>query len=400
MVNLLFYFIGLCNRFNLSNSNISFGSGKSIQLSIFVLMVICYHNMPAQQFGFLEPANTYLFNEAYTVEPLPSKLQSDSSKNKSSKKPEIGGVIQVHFLEQFNTNGDTIDDPAGFRILRARLEVKGIINDFTTYEIMIDPRAPENTGILRDAFIAFDLGINQSLRVGQQKTQFGFENRESSNRLYFVNRTEMSDNLSRGANLRDIGLGLIGDIKINDKWRFENAITFTNGSKINVAGPWEFSKVKNTWARAGLRYKTKDITIWTGLSGGKGGYTDVGNLLTDPVDDAFIKFERYGVDVEVDNKFIFFASEYVGGKEVINDTISYPFGYYGILAAKTKYKIGPAIRYDVLDDEWKRWTLCAYYGLPKDKLRLMVNYEFRGYIAPETLYGHDDRLYIQLQVVF
>ena len=140
----------------------------------------------------------------------------DSTKNNFEKyKPEISGVLQVHYLNEFNTNGDSVRDPDGFRILRARLIAKGKINKFISYEIMIDPRAPEQGGVLRDAFIEFKLSKSQSLRLGQQKTQFGYENNESITELFVVNRADMSDNLSRGYNLRDAGIGLLGKIKLS-----------------------------------------------------------------------------------------------------------------------------------------------------------------------------------------
>jgi len=326
--------------------------------------------------------------------------RADSVKKKAQKyKPEISGMLQVHYLEEFNTNGDTIDDPGGFRILRARLIAKGKINKFTSYELMVDPRAPEQGGILRDAFIEFDLGKNQALRVGQQKTQFGYENSESITKLFVVNRAEVSDNLSRGMNLRDIGLGLLGDLKLGKNIRLENAFTFTNGSRMNVAGPWDFSNTKNGFGRTGMRYKKKDFMFRFGTSAGMGGMKDLGDDPIDPSDDFFIKFNRLGADIEIDHKWFFTASEFVMGTDLVSDTLSDRIGYYTTLVGKTPWKVGPLARFDALDDEFKRVTAGAYYGLPKDKLRFHINYEFRGNIK-DIPRGHDDRLYIQLQVVF
>ena len=139
------------------------------------------------------------------------KAEKISSKK---SKVKISGVLQVHYLNEFNTNGDSIRDPDGFRILRARLSAKGELNKYISYEIMIDPRVPEQGGVLRDAFMEFNIIKNQAIRVGQQKTQFGWENRESITGLYTVNRAEMSDGVSRGENLRDIGICVLGHIKI------------------------------------------------------------------------------------------------------------------------------------------------------------------------------------------
>ncbi len=328
-------------------------------------------------------------------------IVSDSTNKKLEKyKPKISGVLQVHYLEEFNTNGDTIRDPGGFRILRARITAKGDINKFIFYEIMIDPRAPEQGGILRDAFIGFHVIKNQIIRVGQQKTQFGWENRQSITELYTVNRAEMSDGLSRGENLRDIGIGILGDIKLNKKYRFEDAITFTNGTRSNIAGPFDFNTKKALWGRIGIRYKNDDLTVRLGGSFGVGGIRYLYDNLLDPSDDLYVNFKRIGADLQIEHKYFFLASEFGMGTDKVSDTLfEEPKGYQAILAVKTKWKVGPLIKYDAFEDDWKVLTCGAYYGNPKDKFRILVNYVFRGNVKdiPE---GHDDRLYIQMQIVF
>ena len=146
-------------------------------------------------------------------------MPKDSSGKKSNKyKPDFGGILQVHYMNEFNTNGDSIQDPDGFRILRARVNASGFVNDFISYEFMFDLRAPDHNGIVRDAYIAFHFLPNQELRFGQQKTIFGYEDVQSIRELYVVNRAEMSDAISRGVNLRDNGLGLVGKIPLNKNW--------------------------------------------------------------------------------------------------------------------------------------------------------------------------------------
>jgi len=50
-----------------------------------------------------------------------------------------------------------------------------------------------------------------------------------------------------------------------------------------------------------------------------------------------------------------------------------------------------------LGDELERWTFGAFYGLPGETLRLMLNYEYR--LLRDDL-RQDDKLYVWLQVVF
>lgn len=325
----------------------------------------------------------------------------DSTKAKTKKyKPKISGVIQAHYLEEFNTNGDTIRDPGGFRILRARLMARGKVYKDVTYELMFDARPPEPRGFLRDAFISLHHLKDQEVRVGQFKTQFGWENRESITDLYTVNRAEMSDGVSRGENLRDIGVGIIGHIKLNKQWRIEDAMTFTNGTRSNVAGPYDFNTKKAVWGRIGLRYKKNDLLVNAGGSFGTGGIRYLYDDLVDPSDDVFADFTRAGADVQVEHKRFFFAAEYGAGEDVVKDTLfAEPMGYQALLVVKTKWKAGPAVRYDVFEDEWSVWTFGAYYGEKNAPIRVLLNYVVRSGVTdiPE---GHDDRLYLQMQVVF
>lgn len=331
---------------------------------------------------------------------LKNFFTKDSSDKKYKKfKVDFGGMMQVHYLTEFNTNGDSLLDPDGFRILRARIQAKGYIYKWVSFELMYDVRAPEQNGILRDAFVAFHFFPHQELRFGQQKTQFGYEGRQSIQELYVVNRTDMSDNLSRGYNLRDIGLGLIGKIPLNNEWSIQDAITFTNGSKFNVTGPQQFSRTHNGWGRLGIRYKKSDLQFDAGTSAGKGVIPDFGLDPLDPADDTHTYFKRLGFDAEAEQKWFSLAAEYALGTDLLNDTISDRFGYYFTLALKSPWKVGPLVRYDQTDDEFHRWTAGAYYGNPKDKFRVLINYEFRKKIldVPE---GHDDRFYVQAQVSF
>jgi hypothetical protein len=346
-------------------------------------IIICFFFLAAMQISAAQEGNP-----------------GDSVQNKKKYIPKISGVIQVHYLNEFNTNGDNIRDPDGFRILRARLTAKGDINKHISYELMIDPRAPEQGGILRDAYLEFNYIKNQKIRIGQQKTQFGWENRQSITELFTVNRAEMSDGVSRGENLRDIGIGVLGHIRLNDNFRVENAVTFTNGTRMNVTGPYDFNSKKALWGRLGLRYKKDDFTVSLGGSFGIGGLRYLGDSLYVPGDDVYAHFKRIGTDIQVEHKYFFLAGEYARGTDMVADTIyGEPSGYQALLALKTKWKTGPMIRYDAFEDEWKVLTLGAYCGNPKDKFRVLVNYVFRGNIK-DVPDGHDDRLYIQCQIAF
>ena len=307
--------------------------------------------------------------------------------------------MQVHYRHAFETGEDGVVDAPDFRVQRVRLGVKGELYRWLTYEVEIDPRAPEITGVLRDAFLAFKFIPRHELRVGQQKTQFGLENRESSSDLFVVNRSEVSDNLSRGVNLRDVGLGLIGNIRLAKGWRFEDALTVVNGNGLNTQA--DSTRRKNVWGRAGLRYRNdaSDLTVRTGVSGATGDGIAEGLDPLDPSDDYLETFSRLGTDVEVDHRRFQVTAEYVRGtnENTITGEADDLSGYYATFIGKSRWHIGPLVRLDAMADEFRRWTIGAYYGLPKVPLRILLNYEYRK--VKDGVRG-DDKLYLWTQVRF
>ncbi len=314
-------------------------------------------------------------------------------------KPRFYGFVQTHYRHAFETGHDGVFDAPNFRMQRVRLGVRGDLYPWLSYEVEVDPRSPDITGVLRDAFLAFRFIPRHQLRIGQQKTQFGYENRESSSDLFAVNRTELSDALSRGKNLRDIGIGLIGNARLGKGWRFEDAITVVNGDGLNVQA--DSTRRKNVWGRAGLRYRNDrtDLTVRIGASGATGDQMAEGADPTDPADDYREGFTRLGTDVQIDTRRVLFTAEYVRGTNentltAESDDLS---GYYVNLVGKTRWKVGPIARFDTFADDFRRWTLGAYYGLPNVPLRVMVNYEYRE--LKDSVRG-DDKLYVWAQVRF
>ena len=142
------------------------------------------------------------------------KLYADSfteADPEINKKPKVYGYIQFQVINlPIDTNNDGDVNEGRSRVQRARLSVEGDINRYVSYELDIDPRGPEVTGKMRDAFFDIKYMDNHRVRLGQQKTPFGLENSISSSKLYFVNRSEMADEMARGLNLRDQGVSLIG----------------------------------------------------------------------------------------------------------------------------------------------------------------------------------------------
>lgn len=328
-----------------------------------------------------------------------------SSKALKLRPPRVFGYMQAFYRYAFKTGSDNVVDNPNFRVQRVRIGVKGDVNPVTSYDIEFDPRAPEITGVLRDAFISFKVIPHHQIRVGQQKMLFGYENNESSTRLYAVNRTEVSDNLSRGDTLRDIGVGLIGNIPLGGNVRIEDGITIGNGNGMNTQD--DTTRRKSIWGRVGMRYKDRDgggPVVRLGTSVGVGDLIDEGDDPVDPADDFRLTFKRLGADIEVDHRLFFFSTEFVAGLDentAIQET-DRPIGWYLNLVGKTPWRAGPIVRYDTFDTDFRRWTLGAYYGLPKDSLRFMINYELRLNMEESTgtIGRGDDKLYFWTQARF
>ncbi len=314
---------------------------------------------------------------------------------KGSRAPEVSGFIQAFYRYAFATGEDGVVDNDNFRVQRVRLKFKGKVVRKVRYVVEVDPRAPEVTGIMRDAYISLHHLPHHELRIGQQKTQFGYESRTSSTRLYAVNRSELSDALARGVTQRDIGLGLLGKWPLGKGFRLEDAITLVNGSGMNVQN--DATDKMSVWGRVGARYKREDLKIWLGFSGGYGDYIDTGDLDQDPADDFRLEFKRLGTDLRVDHPWFFASAELAVGTDLAVGESEDVSGYYLNLVGKTPWRVGPIARVDTYLDEFRRWTFGAYYGLADEKLRLLLNYEYREVFNDAR---GDDKLYLWMQARF
>ena len=331
--------------------------------------------------------------------------RAESEEKYEKKGPKVYGYIQVQLLNQpIDTNGDNEVNEGRFRVQRARLSVEGEVNPYVSYEMDIDPRAPEIDGLLRDAYFNVKVNPNHTLRIGQQKTIFGYENQISSSRLYMVNRTELSDNMARAVNLRDIGISLRGRLPQGGGARFEYDVAVVNGAGSNVQR--DNNKDKNFWGRVGYRSKREGTKWQLGVSGAIGDQFEPFDTPAEGPEDGgfFIDYKRVGVDFLVDHSRVAVNGEFAIGpqkEEGEEETIN---AYYLTLIGKTSRPVGPLLRYETFNtDEFTRWTVGAYYGKPRDDVRILFNYEFRFEEAEDDAVvenSADDRLYLWMQVRF
>ncbi len=316
----------------------------------------------------------------------------------SALAPAISGYLQLQYTNPDDGNGDGAVTPDAGSIRRLRLRVKGGLAHRIGYAVMIDPSTSAN--MLRDAYAAITALRYHEIRLGQQKTQFGYENPESSARLLTVNRAAVSDALGRGSDLRDIGIGVLASIPAGRGIAIEYAVTLVNGAGPNTTR--DDTEDKSVWGRAGAVFKHKPtgISVRAGVSGARGDRLDKG-ALPDASDDREVRFLRIGGDVELDSRWLFLAAEVIAGRDEAAATID-ARGFYVLAIGRTPWHTGPIVRYDELDpdtatrgDRSRRVTLGAYYDVASVDTRFIVNYEL-----DRSQKEKDSALHVFGQIVF
>ena len=285
--------------------------------------------------------------------------------------PTVTGYIQYHFNYPIGGNAEH-----RFRVQRARVGVEGRVNSRITYEVDIDPRAPDHSGTLRDAFFNVELNKNHTLRLGQHKAKFGFINQRSSSRLYRVNRPELADELARGINLRDIGVTIMGKGPKGSA-RLEYALSVVNGAGMNVQR--DNNSKKNLSGRVGLYGKKGSYKWRLGASASHGDKFETSNNPKYANGGYYIRFNRAGTDLYLDHNRFDLYGEYAIGRQRDRGSKETLEGYYLTLVGKTSRSIGPVLSYDSMNHtENVRVVVGGYYGERNEPFRVLMNYEFRG----------------------
>lgn len=310
-------------------------------------------------------------------------------------KIRMRGFLHVQGNYFPDTNDDTIRENTSVIVRRARVGVRGRIVKGITFEVEAD--VSENMGIMKDAYVSIDLIPHHKLRLGQNKTPFGYENSVSSTRLFVLYRSEPGGELSRGPDLRDIGAFLGGKWRLPLGLQVEYDFALVNGAGANAIV--DNTPRKSFWGRTGVGWRSpmRDYTVDLGVSYGNG--DRIQNPLTNPI---YFRFTRYGADLTVDTPFSFLAVEYQRGTDrraVLDINHS---GYYALLALKSPWNAGPIARYQVYDPDSdrpgpiiRRWTLGAYYDYRPIRARFLINYEMDR-STPRV----DDAVHAWTQILF
>ncbi|HEY8209086.1 MAG TPA: porin [Myxococcaceae bacterium] len=312
--------------------------------------------------------------------------------------PTIFGYAQVQLSAGLDGDGDGKASTTSLFLRRVRVGLKGEVLQDAGYVLTAELTTLDT--LIRDAYLWTKLVPHHEIRLGQQKTQFGYENPESDSQLYVIDRAFVSDELSRGSDLRDLGIGVLGTWDLPANLGVDYQVTGVDGAGLNVLA--DDTPRKNVWGRVGASYKGDDWNAKLGVSGANGNR----RFKADPeaMTPAYtVVFNRLGVDLRADTPWFFAVAEGVVGTNDRGAGPARASGFYALAAGKTPWNLGPVARAEMYDpdlgapgDRMVRYTLGAYADFAKPaNLRLMVNLELDASQARS-----DHALVSWVQVVF
>jgi len=173
--------------------------------------------------------------------------------------PDVSARLRVQSLFQ---NDESWGKDATFAVARARLELFGDIDSKLTAKAAIEGRDKDDGLILIEGYAAYTVHPALEIRAGQMLVPFGLESRRGFDRRKFVDRSLVTDGLTRdlgrrpkdGRNgrFRDAGVQLSGRAPIED-FTIDYCAMLCNGNgilavdnndekdivaRLTVASPW------------------------------------------------------------------------------------------------------------------------------------------------------------------
>lgn len=151
-----------------------------------------------------------------------------------SRALQISGLIQTEY-EGFQQSSV----PNTFLLHRARLDVKGDINDNWNYEVYTEFAG---TTKLLDAYTTYKIADYLKFTAGQFKVPFSLESLIADSQLDFIDRSQVvnalagrSSDVVGNQNGRDIGIQLNGSfVKLNNQYLFDYTFGVFNGAGYDV----------------------------------------------------------------------------------------------------------------------------------------------------------------------
>jgi phosphate-selective porin len=151
-----------------------------------------------------------------------------------SKALQISGLIQTEYqgFQQTGVNNS-------FSLHRARLDVKGDIDDNWNYEVYTEFAA---TTKLLDAYSSYKIADYLRFTAGQFKVNFSLESLIADSQLEFIDRSQVvnalagrSTDVIGNQNGRDLGIMTSGSfLKVNGHYFFDYSLSVFNGAGYDV----------------------------------------------------------------------------------------------------------------------------------------------------------------------
>jgi phosphate-selective porin OprO/OprP len=255
-----------------------------------------------------------------------------------SKALQLSGLLQTEY-EGFQQTGV----PNTFLLHRARLDVKGDINDAWSYEIYTE-FAGANPKLL-DAYTSYKIAPYLKFTVGQFKVPFSLESLINDSQLEFIDRSQVVNALAGRAtdiignqNGRDIGGQVSGNfVKLKGNYLFDYTFAVVNGAGYDVTT--DNNNHKDIAGRFGV-HPVNNLSIDADFYNGIGFYA-IGTAKA-----ANHKRDREGIDARYIIGKLALQAEYDEG----TDETTKKAGWYG----QATYFVLPqklqlAIKYDTYD---------------------------------------------------
>ena len=301
---------------------------------------------------------------------------------------QISGLVQTRY-QGFAQDGVN----STFDLHRARLDVKGDINDNWSYQVYTEFAG---TTKLLDAYTTYKIAAYLKFTAGQFKVPFSLESLFADSQLEFIDRAQVVDAFTGRAkdvignqNGRDIGIQVSGSfIKIDNRYLFDYTLGVFNGAGYNVTT--DNNNRKDIAGRLTV-HPLNNLSISADFYGGQGNYGVPAKNQTR---------NRGGFDTRYIYNRLSLTAEYDKGTDgIINRDGWYVQASYFIIAKKLQL----TAKYDTYDPDKdiatdrSNWYIGGLNYLFNDRARFTIDYSYR---REEIIQPKNNLLSLQLQLAF
>ena len=325
--------------------------------------------------------------------PLPAVKPAGKEKSLA-----LGGFLQLNYL-----NGTAPDTRATgpfntFLIRRARINFTGSFTENVSFKLESDfgnnslAAKTGAAGQATDTYVSWTRFPTASVRLGQFKTPFGYEQLTTDTKLYAIERSLSNDLLTLG---RQIGTMVYGDLAGK---RVSYSLAVFNGTGTNT-GSNDNQKMLKVGRVAAVVLDTKVGQEKVKLTAGANYYTteDKGTFTG--------RREGTGVDAQLLYGPAEFQAEWLENqKHPVTGAATTSSGWAALAAWNFSPKWQGLVAYDNYDSNTAKggtttteWTYGLSYLLKGDDLKLSLNYIFSQQPSPLP---HGDLFLTRVQVIF